>query len=230
MDKKLVFRYLFEIIVIVFSVTLSFYIQEVLNDREKEELKNETLLGVIDDLGQTKFFFNQSKIYFNERIKRTEKIIETTKINSEDLLWVVQGWGWKVNTPSFESLIATGAAEYISYKELYKQLIGFYDQSQLLSISETYNEIVYELRKYLNENYAIKSMITTEQFFNQNDWPTGIYFDYDDKLLMAMSQDDVVMNYIYQLKAHNIGMLFWVNVYEQQLPKLKESIEKEISS
>ena len=75
MDKKLVFRYLFEIIVIVFSVTLSFYIQEVLNDREKEELKNETLLGVIDDLGQTKFFFNQSKIYFNERIKRTEKII-----------------------------------------------------------------------------------------------------------------------------------------------------------
>ena len=230
MDKKLVFRYLFEIIVIVFSVTLSFYIQEVLNDREKEELKNETLLGVIDDLGQTKFFFNQSKIYFNERIKRTEKIIETKKINSEDLLWVVQGWGWKVNTPSFESLIATGAAEYISYKELYKQLIGFYDQSQLLSISETYNEIVYELRKYLNENYAIKSMITTEQFFNQNDWPTGIYFDYDDKLLMAMSQDDVVMNYIYQLKAHNIGMLFWVNVYEQQLPKLKESIEKEISS
>ena len=61
MDKKLVFRYLFEIIVIVFSVTLSFYIQEVLNDREKEELKNETLLGVIDDLGQTKFGFDQSK-------------------------------------------------------------------------------------------------------------------------------------------------------------------------
>ena len=230
MDKKLVFRYLFEIIVIVFSVTLSFYIQEVLNDREKEELKNETLLGVIDDLGQTKFFFNQSKIYFNERIKRTEKIIETKKINSEDLLWVVEGWGWRVNAPSFESLIATGAAEYISYKELYKQLIGFYDQSVLLNISETYTEIAYELRKYLNENYAIKSMITAEKFFNQNEWPTGIYYDYDDKLLMAMSQDDVVLNYIYQLKAYNIGMLFWVNIYEERLPELKESIEKEISS
>ena len=73
-------------------------------------------------------------------------------------------------------------------------------------------------------------MITTEQFFNQNDWPTGIYFDYDDKLLMAMSQDDVVMNYIYQLKSYNIGMLFWLNFYNEQLPKLKESIEKEISS
>lgn len=228
MDKKLVFRYLFEIIVIVFSVTLSFYIQEVLNDREKEELKNETLLGVIDDLGKTKFFFDQAKIYFNERIKRTEKIIETKKINNEDLLWVVQGWDWRVNAPSFESLIATGAAEYISHKELYKQLIGFYDQSQLLGVGETYTEIADELRKYLNENYAIKSMITTEQYFNQNDWPTGIYYDYDDKLLMAMSQDYVVMNYIYQLKNYNIGMLFWVNIYEEQLPKLTESIEQEI--
>ena len=29
------FRYIFEVIVIVFSVTLSFYIQDVLNKREK---------------------------------------------------------------------------------------------------------------------------------------------------------------------------------------------------
>ena len=34
------FRYIFEIIIIVFSVTLSFYIQDVLNDKEKIELKN----------------------------------------------------------------------------------------------------------------------------------------------------------------------------------------------
>tara|TARA_Y200000002_G_C22170070_1_gene450708 strand:+ start:243 stop:434 length:192 start_codon:yes stop_codon:yes gene_type:complete len=39
------FRYIFEIIVIVFSVTLSFYIQDVLNDREKIE-KNNGLEGV----------------------------------------------------------------------------------------------------------------------------------------------------------------------------------------
>ena len=39
MDKKLAYRYLFEIIVIVFSVTLSFYIQEVLNDIEKKGIK-----------------------------------------------------------------------------------------------------------------------------------------------------------------------------------------------
>lgn len=47
MNKKLVFRYVFEVIVIVFSVTLSFYIQEILNDREKNLLKNDGLNGVL---------------------------------------------------------------------------------------------------------------------------------------------------------------------------------------
>ena len=48
--NKPAFRYIFEIIVIVFSVTLSFYIQKVLLDKEKVELKNIGLMGVIDDL------------------------------------------------------------------------------------------------------------------------------------------------------------------------------------
>ena len=48
--NKPAFRYIFEIIVIVFSVTISFYIQKVLLDREKIELKNIGLMGVIDDL------------------------------------------------------------------------------------------------------------------------------------------------------------------------------------
>ena len=46
------FRYIFEVIVIVFSVTLSFYIQDVLNKREKIELKNESLNGVLADLNE----------------------------------------------------------------------------------------------------------------------------------------------------------------------------------
>ena len=47
---KPAFRYIFEIIVIVFSVSLSFYIQDILNEREKIELKNAVLYGVMEDL------------------------------------------------------------------------------------------------------------------------------------------------------------------------------------
>ena len=37
------FRYIFEVFIIVFSVTVSFYIQNELNERDKMELKNESL-------------------------------------------------------------------------------------------------------------------------------------------------------------------------------------------
>ena len=230
MDKKLVFRYLFEIVIIVFSVTLSFYIQEVLNDIEKEELKNETLRGMLDDLEKTKSDFYWTRIYLNERLKRCEKITITKKITSEDLIWVINGWEWETKAPSYESLMATGAAEYIKNKELYKKIVEFYDQRLIKSSGKDYTMAVIELKKYLMVNYAIKSMITTEQFFNQNDWPTGIYYDYDDKSLRAMSQDEVVINHIYQFKNYMSTMLFWLNFINEKLPTLTESIEKEISS
>ena len=54
---KPAFRYIFEIIVIVFSVTLSFYIQDILNEREKIELKDFALKGVLEDLKKDSVFF-----------------------------------------------------------------------------------------------------------------------------------------------------------------------------
>ena len=36
------FRYIFDVFIIVFSVTISFYIQDELNERDKMELKNES--------------------------------------------------------------------------------------------------------------------------------------------------------------------------------------------
>ena len=48
------FRYIFEIFIIVFSVTVSFYIQNELNERDKMELKNESLKGVLIDLDKDK--------------------------------------------------------------------------------------------------------------------------------------------------------------------------------
>ena len=56
---KPAFRYIFEIIVIVFSVTLSFYIQDILNEREKIELKDFALKGVLADLKKDSIFFTQ---------------------------------------------------------------------------------------------------------------------------------------------------------------------------
>ena len=62
------FRYIFEVIVIVFSVTLSFYIQDVLNKREKIELKNKGLSGVLMELERDVFHFNLATRILKNRI------------------------------------------------------------------------------------------------------------------------------------------------------------------
>ena len=39
-NKNLIFRYLFEIFVIIFSITASFYLQDLLNKKDKKDDKN----------------------------------------------------------------------------------------------------------------------------------------------------------------------------------------------
>lgn len=227
-DKTNAFRYLFEILVIVFSVTISFYIQEVLDDKEKEELKNDSLRGMLDDLDDTESAFGTANIYFNERIAKAEKIIETKKVTSEDILWIKNGWDWYVTNTSYQSLIATGAAEYINNEGLYKEIVSFYNQNSLLGFSKEYTAEAVNFKNYLTKNYKVKSMITAEQYYNQRDWPTEIFNDYDDNSLNRMVLDDVFNNYIYNLKKYNVGMLFWLRLSQEKLLKLRESIKKEI--
>ena len=84
MNKKLVFRYVFEVIVIVFSVTFSFYIQERLNDREKNLLKNEGLNGVIKDLVIDKSQFKMASDVIYYRIGLIEDVLDG-KITNENI-------------------------------------------------------------------------------------------------------------------------------------------------
>jgi hypothetical protein len=70
------FRYIFEIIVIVFSVSLSFYIQDTLNEREKIELKNAALSGVLEDLESDKNSFLYGIKLNDIRISNIQKLLK----------------------------------------------------------------------------------------------------------------------------------------------------------
>ena len=107
MDKKLTLRYLFEIIVIVFSVTLSFYI-----DREKEELKNQSLNGVIEDLEIDKKFYTLAIDNLFGRIKACEDVLNGD-INDDKINYLMSTWGYVGQDANYKSLISTGALEYI---------------------------------------------------------------------------------------------------------------------
>ena len=67
-NKNLIFRYLFEIVVIIFSITASFYIQDLLNNRDKEDNKNRGLEGILIELKKDKQFFHFGKNYNKQRL------------------------------------------------------------------------------------------------------------------------------------------------------------------
>ena len=102
------FRYIFEVFIIVFSVTVSFYIKNELNERDKMELKNESLKGVLIDLEKDKDFYNAALESIFYRLNSSDRLIEKG-IDSGVLNSFLSYWGFVGHDASIKSLIATGA-------------------------------------------------------------------------------------------------------------------------
>ena len=90
---KPAFRYIFEVFIIVFSVTISFYIQDELNERDKMELKNESLRGVLIDLDKDKEFYNAALKSIFYRLNSSDRLIENG-IDSGVLNSFLSYWGF----------------------------------------------------------------------------------------------------------------------------------------
>ena len=91
------FRYIFEIIIIVFSVTLSFYIQDVINKREKIYFKDKTLNGILVDLQADKRAFKQASNVIYDRIRLIEDVLDGD-INNEKISALMPFGGfWEQN-------------------------------------------------------------------------------------------------------------------------------------
>ena len=122
------FRYIFEIIVIVFSVSLSFYIQDVLNDREKIEQKNKGLEGVLIELEKDNQHFGFTDFYNKQRINYIDSLFN---LSFEFKPKYISGmWGnyeLLENNRFFDALVSTGAIEYIKSNELKSELSDYYN-------------------------------------------------------------------------------------------------------
>ena len=69
------FRYIFEIFIIVFSVTISFYIQDVLNENDRIEIKNKALSGVLNDIEGDRYSLNEGLEINKNRRKSIDAFI-----------------------------------------------------------------------------------------------------------------------------------------------------------
>lgn len=198
MNKKLTFRYLFEVIVIVFSVTLSFYIQELLNDREKNLLKNDGLNGVIKDLVVDKSQFKNASDVIYYRIGLIEDVLDG-RITNKNISSLMTYWGFLGQDSNYKSLISTGAIEYIKSDSLALRLSNYYEieYTALLGESKSYNKLYLDLMSFMKEKYRVTSMEKVERGMKSNGF---LSFEYSNSELEKMKRDGELRNYFFELK------------------------------
>lgn len=151
------FRYIFEIIVIVFSVTLSFYIQDILNEMEKIEQKNLSLSGVIDDLKKDLENFNGAITLARIRTRNIDTLLDTRFENSSSNVntGAKRYFGFLGNDSNYNSMVSTGSLEYINDKKLFRLINRYYsshyDIMEDMSGQDenNYNGVI----NYLNKKY-----------------------------------------------------------------------------
>ena len=198
MNKKLTFRYVFEVIVIVFSVTLSFYIQELLSDREKNLLKNDGLNGVIKDLVVDKSQFKNASDVIYYRIGLLEDVLDG-RITNKNISSLMTYWGFLGQDSNYKSLISTGAIEYIKSDSLALRLSNYYEieYTALLGESKSYNKLYLDLMSFMKGNYRVSSMEKVERGMKSNGF---LSFEYSNSELEKMKRDGELRNYFFELK------------------------------
>jgi len=192
------FRYIFEVIVIVFSVTLSFYIQDVLNKREKIYLKDKTLNGILVDLQADKRSFRQASNVIYDRIQLIEDVLNGN-ITNEKISSLMTFWGFLGQDSNYKSLISTGAIEFIETDGLALKLSGYYEggYTALKGESNSYNLLYLDFMSYMKKNYTVNSI----KKVMKGEASDGLLkFNYSKMELNKMKNDSELRNHLFELK------------------------------
>jgi len=232
--NKPAFRYIFEIIVIVFSVTLSFYIQKVLLDKEKLELKNIGLKGVIDDLNRDEQIFDGSIGYYHRRIKDIDAILDLNlECNANKLNSVRRYFGFLPQNRNFNSMVSTGAIEYIENNDLFDLINTYYNtQYSLLADMANQDEKNYNIiSEHINKAITVRTSDLREQSFGGSLFlkKDSVYdFIYKTKDFKKIRSDDW---FISILSSQKWAIRAYLNATKKALAvnkELKELIDSEL--
>lgn len=214
------FRYIFEIVVIVFSVTLSFYIQDLLNERDKIELKNVGLNGVKSDLQKDLDFFSLGIDIMYSRVKNIDSILDKEVKNKNEFVsgGARRYFGFIGQDSNYRSMISTGSIEYINSKKLFKSVNQYYgrDYDLLKDYSEQDEENFNDVNHYLNDNFFVNSSKLIEISSNEWGYDSLYNINYDNNTLQKMQFDKKFINKL-------INQRWMMRIY---LIQLKLDIEK----
>jgi hypothetical protein len=227
------FRYIFEVFVIIFSVTISFYIQDLLNEKDREKLKNDTLKGILIDMETDINQYNLALDILKYRLNQADSLImgyyENNRINQ-----VRNYWGFQGQKISMNSLVNTGAIEYIKNPELIRELSFHYDfhYDIMRDNSNAFENLFISLMDYLNKNYKVQGMdnLDIEDLDNIGKTFSSTYYRFSDKEINKMKNDIWLKNHMYNYKLILRLYLSGYTTGLNRIMKINELILEEINN
>ena len=212
------FRYIFEVFIIVFSVTVSFYIQEVINKKEKIELKNKALKGVLMELNSDVSNFNNASGILKARIRMGEEFLNG-EVNNSKLNQLMLTFSFTGQNSNYNSLVSTGVIEFIDNEALSKELIDYYEgrYDRIQDMSEQVKKLYFEFLYFMKLNYPISSMDSIDDIENFQEWGTFMKvseFNYSNKTLNKLNSDSIFRNHVYNMKR---VILYYIKFFEDAL-------------
>ena len=226
------FRYIFEIVVIVFSVTLSFYIQDLLNDRNKIELKNVGLNGVKSDLQKDFDFFSLGIDIMYSRVKNIDSILDKEVKNKNEFVsgGARRYFGFIGQDSNYKSMISTGSIEYINSKKLFNLINQYYgrDYDLLKDYSEQDEKNFNDVNDYLNDNFFINSSKLIETSPNEWGYDSIYNINYDNNALQKMQFDKKLINRLINQRWIMRIYLIQLKLEIEKIRELNKLIDREL--
>jgi hypothetical protein len=212
------FRYIFEVFIIVFSVTVSFYIQEVINKKEKIELKNKALKGVLMELKSDVSNFNNASSILKARVRMGEEFLNG-EVNNSKLNELMLTFSFTGQNSNYNSLVSTGVIEFIDNEALSKELVDYYERryDMIQDMSEQVKKLYFEFLYFMKLNYPISYMDNIDDIENFQEWDTFMKvskFNYSNKTLNKLKSDSIFKNHVYDMKR---VILYYIKFYEEAL-------------
>jgi len=212
------FRYIFEVFIIIFSVTVSFYIQEVINKKEKIELKNKALNGVFIELEKDVNIFNNALGILKRRVIMGEEFLNGG-ISNGKLNELMMTYSFTGQNSNYNSLVSTGVIEFINDKALSTELVDYYERryDMIQDMSEQLKKLYFEFLYFMKLNYPISSMDSIDDIENFQEWSTFLkvtQFNFSEETLNKLNSDSIFRNQVYNIKR---VILFYVKFYEDAL-------------
>tara|TARA_B100000925_G_scaffold289537_1_gene272596 strand:- start:47 stop:736 length:690 start_codon:yes stop_codon:yes gene_type:complete len=223
--KKDIIKYLFETFVIIFSVTASFYIQDLVNYKNTIEFKNKGLEGVLLELTSDSLLYESDLVDFNrKRMEYIDSLFDNEKTYKLDYLSYI--WGDYIhfeNKRYFDGLISTGSIDYISNVELQTKLTNYYNIVYGFNEQGVKNDSEY-LKLFINRivNFKMDSV--------KYEWPTATKYFFNSTEIEKIRNDEKLKSICFAWKMQISELVKRLNLAQERIPELKRLIHSELKN